>query len=102
MGVQVVKKAREKSKARGATFSVLLYLADRVFDKEIENERAALTWPSQGNIAKETRWAVRTVQRALDELVALGEIEAAGWKGSAAHLQTRVWSVLPEYFEEEG
>lgn len=98
MGVEVVKAAREHSGAWGSAFAVLAYLADRVYDERIEENHAALAWPSQATIARETRWSDRTVARALKELVALGEIEDTGERRGRRHQETVVWAVLPDHF----
>ena len=98
MGVQVVKAAREHSGAWGSTFAVLAYLADRVYDERIEEHHAALAWPSQATIARDTRWSDRTVARALKELVALGEIEDTEERRGRRHQETVVWAVLPDHF----
>lgn len=98
MGVQVVKAAREHSDATGSAFAVLVYLADRVHDERIEENLAALAWPSQGTIARDTRWSDRTVARALKELVALGEIEDTEERRGPPHRETVVWAVLPDHF----
>lgn len=98
MGVEVVKAARKHSDAAGSAFAVLVYLADRVYDERIEENHAALAWPSQATIARDTRWSDRTVARALKELAALGEIEDTEMRRGRPHQETVVWAVLPDYF----
>ena len=96
MGVQTVKAVREHSDAVGSTFAVLAYLADRVFEENIEPNEGALAWPSQGTIAKDIRWSPRTVSRALSELADTGEIHDTELRQGRAHQRTVVWAVLPE------
>lgn len=98
MGFVVVKAVRDHSDATGSAFAVLVYLADRVFDERIEENHAALAWPSQATIARDTRWSDRTVARALKELVALGEIEDTEVRRGRPHQETVVWAILPDHF----
>jgi pyocin large subunit-like protein len=98
MGVRTVKAVREHSHAAGSTFTVLAYLADRVFEENIERDQGALAWPSQATIARDIRWSQRTVSRALSDLVDEGEIVDTELREGRAHQETVVWAVLPEVF----
>ena len=98
MGVQTVKAVREHSAARNPAFAVLAYLADRVFEENIERDEGALAWPSQATIARDTRWSQRTVTRALRELADDNEIFDTELREGKAYQRTVVWAVLPDVF----
>lgn len=72
MSVQAMSWVIDHSQSKGQAYTVLLMIANRVNEKEHGD---AVCWPSQETLAEESRCSVRTVQRCLDQLVTLGEIE---------------------------
>lgn len=68
MSIQAVSWVLEHSEARGLARLVLIALANHADDRRE-------CWPSSNALAHEARVSRATVFRALDELVALGEVE---------------------------
>jgi len=79
MSVRASSWAWETSRSTGSAFLVLLALADHA------GQDGGDSWPSVGRLARRCRIDERTVQRAIDTLVGLGELvveERAGPRGT--------------------
>jgi hypothetical protein len=68
----------EHSRAEGTARLVLLAIA---WHANPDGEDA---WPSQATLAAKCRVSVRTVRRALDDLVAIGEVQVLAYSGPVA------------------
>lgn len=92
MSVKVMSWVWEHSQATGRDLLVLLAIADRADDE------GGGAWPSQSTIAAKTRISVRSVQRALDDLVEMGELaieqRAGGGKHTPARYRPNAYRVL--------
>ena len=84
MSYEYTAKVWDCSKATGITRMVLLLLADRA-------DHEGSCWPSIGDIAKRTLASERTVQRAIKELVELGEIRV---KQNAARAGANLYQII--------
>ena len=70
---------------------VLLALADHINEKALQAGKGAEAWPSQGTIAKKCNCSRSTVERALERLQLLDEIQDTGERRLRG---TVVWEVL--------
>lgn len=68
MSIELFQRVMARSRSRGPARAVLLVIAFRF------NPRAG-AWGSVGGLARDTGLSTRTVQRALDELERIGELE---------------------------
>jgi hypothetical protein len=75
MSVQAMSWVWEHSRSEGNARLVLLAIADQV------NKRGVDAWPSQQRLAEKCRISDRTVRRAVEELVGLGELEVEKYRG---------------------
>lgn len=92
MSVLVMNEAWEHSKQGGNALIVLLKLADNADDER------RLAWPSVPHLAKKCRMSERTVQRALRELEAAGEISThrEGGRQRDGSYKATVYRVHPQ------
>jgi hypothetical protein len=75
LSVEVMAWVWEHSMARGTARLVLLAIADHA------GPDGRNAWPSQQRLARKCRVSVRTVRRAIDELVALEELDVEEYGG---------------------
>ncbi len=75
MSIKVSEWVWAHSQSEGTARLVLLAIADHAHDDGRD------AWPSQERLARKCRVSVRTVRRAVDELVALGELEVDEYHG---------------------
>jgi DNA-binding transcriptional MocR family regulator len=93
MSVRVQSRVWEYSRATGSAFVVLLKIADNCDDDGCN------AWPSVTTLARYCRCSESTVQRALRELEALGELEVAQQMGgprAGSRYATNLYRVLLE------
>lgn len=76
MSIKAMNWVWECSKTIGTDRLVLLAIADRASDEGMD------AWPSIGTLAKKTRLHVRTVQRCIRNVEALGELEIRTKEGT--------------------
>ena len=79
VSVKVMAWVWDRSKAEGTALLVLLAIADSA------GHDGRDAWPSLATLASRCRVSVRTVQRAVDELVAAGELEVEQHGGGTRH-----------------
>jgi hypothetical protein len=91
MGYRALSAVLHHSKAKASTKLVLVAIANYYDDK---GDRGA--WPSQELIASIANCTVRNVQRAIKELVELGEIETIvhGGRGKTFDRQTNLYYII--------
>lgn len=77
MSVQAMGWVLEHSRSQTGTRLVLMAIANHA-DADGRN-----AWPSQKRIAQEARVSVRTVRRAVDELVEMGELAVREYEGAS-------------------
>ena len=90
VGITAVATVFEYSRSKGAARLVLLSLAKHVNEQKLEAFGEATAWPSQNTLARLGNCSRSTVQRALSELVDLGEIEDTGERRTR---DTVVWEI---------
>jgi hypothetical protein len=91
MGYRALSAVLHHSKAKASTKLVLVAIANYYDDK---GDRGA--WPSQELIASIANCTVRNVQRAIKELVEIGEIETIvhGGRGKTFDRQTNLYYII--------
>lgn len=78
MSHTATEKVFEHSNAKGATLLVALVYAEAVKQKDVDEGRRWLAWPSQRRVAKRAKISERMVRFALAKLCAEGEMRRTG------------------------